>query len=78
MRKIKKINFFRKDEILWQVNYYDRIIRDASELQAFRYYISKNPIQHWNKIIKIANFSQNSPLALLTKFGLFGIMFCQF
>ena len=49
-RKINKARFLRKDEILWQVNYFERVIRDESELQAFRQYIQDNPMRHWNKI----------------------------
>ena len=28
---------------LWQTGYHDRIVRDQSELEAFRYYIANNP-----------------------------------
>ena len=31
----------------WQRNYYERIIRDASELEAYRRYIADNP-SRWN------------------------------
>ena len=33
---------------IWQRNYYERIIRNAKELNAIRAYIRNNP-QNWNK-----------------------------
>jgi REP element-mobilizing transposase RayT len=35
----------RPDEIIWQRNYYERIVRNARELEAFRDYIRDNPMQ---------------------------------
>ena len=43
----KKINLIRNssDTILWQRNYYERIIRDEDELNQIREYIACNPLK---------------------------------
>ena len=41
----RKINQFRKTpgSVVWQLNYYEHIVRDERELQAIRQYIADNP-----------------------------------
>ena len=47
----KKANYLLEEKF-WQVNYYEHIIRNESELLAFRRYIQNNPMNHWLKKIK--------------------------
>jgi len=39
---------FTKNRVVWQRNYYDRIIRDTNESERITKYIRENP-QNWNK-----------------------------
>ena len=39
---------FTKNRVVWQRNYYDRIIRDTNESKRITKYIRENP-QNWNK-----------------------------
>ncbi len=49
MNSAKKINALRRSSgtPVWQRNYYERIIRDESELRRVREYIMQNPV-NWS------------------------------
>ena len=43
IRRVKTKEFPRFEKSIWHRNYYERIIRDDGEWNAFREYIGKNP-----------------------------------
>jgi REP element-mobilizing transposase RayT len=50
MNSAKRINQIRNSPgtIVWQRNYYERIVRDKGELEQFRKYIANNP-EKWRE-----------------------------
>ena len=44
---VRQLDWSPFEKRLWQRNYWDRVVRDAHELEATRAYITQNPMRQW-------------------------------
>jgi REP element-mobilizing transposase RayT len=47
---VRRLGWPRFDRQLWQRSFYEHVIRDTAELDAFRQYIVDNPVRRWLRL----------------------------